>query len=55
MCLTADKKLVFEFQDRELSSPKGLFVDDNGNVIVCGKDCKNIHVITTGAYQHSIG
>ena len=54
MCVTVDKKVVFEFQDPELLCPKGLFVDDNDNVIVCGKVSKNIHVITTGAYQHKV-
>ena len=54
MCVTADKELVYEFQDPELLSPKGIYVDENDNVIVCGKDSANVHVITSGAKQHKV-
>ena len=54
MCVTEDKKLVYEFQDPQLLSPKGIYVDENDNVIVCGKDSANIHVITSGAKQHKV-
>ena len=47
-CLTSDGKIVYQYRDAELDTPCGLFVDDNGAVIVCCQISHTVQVITAG-------
>ena len=50
-CLAGDGKLVYQYRDRELRGPKGLLVDDNDNVIVCGWYSNTVQVITSAGQK----
>ena len=52
-CLKLDGTVIFQYKDPKLSTPRGLCVDDEDNVIVCGRDSHNIHVVTTAAGKKS--
>ena len=52
-CLKSNGKIVYQYRDDELSDPQGLLVDDNDNVIVCGKVSHNVQVITAAGEKHT--
>ena len=51
-CLTSDGKLLYQYRDDDLEGPRGLLVDDNDNVIVCGYACNTVQVITSAGKKH---
>ena len=51
-CLTTDGKLVYQYQDSELESPRGLYVDERNNVVICGHEGRCVHVITAEGRKH---
>ena len=52
-CLTIDGKTLHRYKDDDLKSPRGLFVDDSGNVLVCGACSINtVQVITSAGKKH---
>ena len=53
-CLKSDGTVIFQYNDPELSTPSGLCVDDEDNVIVCGWKCHNIHVVTAAGKKSSV-
>ena len=52
-CLTSNEKIVYQYRDDELISPRGLCVDDNDNVIVCGWSSNIVQVITAAGKKHT--
>ena len=52
-CLTIDGKMVYQYRDKELKSPRGLFVDGNDSAVVCYYYSRRIEVITAGAQKHA--
>ena len=52
-CMTSDGKIVYQYRDHELRHLHGLFVDDNGNVFVCGWLRGTVQVITATGKKHS--
>ena len=53
-CLKSDGTVIFQYKDPELSTPRVLCVDDEDNVIVCGSDSHNIHVVTAAGKKSSV-
>ena len=44
-CLNSQGHVIFQYSDRNLKTPTGLFVDGEGNVLVCGYQSFNVHII----------
>ena len=51
-CLTGDGKIVYQYRDDDLEGPRGLLVDDNDNVIVCGGYSNTVQAITSAGKKH---
>ena len=51
-CLTGDGKMVYQYRDREMISPRRLLVDGNDNVIVCGYYNTTVQMITSAGQKH---
>ena len=47
-----DGKMVYQYEDKELRSPDGIYVDSVGNSIVCGTGSHNVVVITADGRKH---
>ena len=53
-CLKTDGTVIFQYMDLELHGPRGVCVDDEDNVMVCGGDSNNIHVVTSDGKKHFV-
>ena len=53
-CMDPDGTVVYQYKDPELRGPRGLCVDDEDNVIVCGCNSDNIHIVTSAGERSSI-
>lgn len=53
-CMALDGKVVACYWDKELKGPKGLAVDKEGSVYVCGSDSNNIHQLTSNCQKIQI-
>ena len=53
-CLKTDGTIIFQYKDPELQGPMGVAVDEQDNVIVCGADSNNIHIVTNDGKKHSV-
>ena len=51
-CITANGKTVYKYTDKELRKPRGLCVDEENNVIVCGRLTNNIQILTAAGKNH---
>ena len=45
ICLAMDGSTIYQYKDKELKSPKGVYCDDGDNVLVCGYGSNNIQTI----------
>ena len=45
-CLSLDGNIVYQHKDENLKKPRGLIVDTNDHVIVCGRSSGNIQILT---------
>ena len=43
---------MYQYTDDELEQPHGLYLYDNGNVIVCGRSSHNVQVITAAGKKY---
>ena len=54
-CLNSDDgDIAFQYDDAELLWPRGLCCDGDGNLLVCGGDSNNVHVINSEGRKESI-
>lgn len=53
-CMTLDGKVAATYTDKDLKGPKGLAVDKDGSVYVCGSDSNNIHQLTSNCQKIQI-
>ena len=53
-CLNSDGTVIYQYKDPELSQPRGVCVDDEDNIIVCGWNSHNVHVVTAAGKKHSV-
>ena len=53
-CLKTDGTVIFQYKDPELRGPRGVCVDDEDNVMVCGVWSNNHHVVTSDGKKHSV-
>ena len=51
-CFQLDGKMVYQYQDKELKRPNGIYVDSAGNSLLCGGDSHNVVVITADGRKH---
>ena len=51
-CLTTGGKMLYQYSDKELSKPRGLYVDDTDSFIVCGRLIYNVQVITAAGKKY---
>ena len=51
-CFQLDGKMVYQYQDKELKWPNGIYVDSEGNSLVCGWKSHNVVVITADGRKH---
>ena len=51
-CFQLDGKMVYQYKDKELKRPNGIYVDLAGNSLVCGTDSHNVVVITADGRKH---
>ena len=51
-CFTLDRRKVFQFEDKALKGPYGIYVNADGNSIVCGSDSNNVVVITADGRKY---
>ena len=53
-CLSSGGTVIFQYKYSELREPRGVCVDDEDNVIVCGEGSHNVHVVTAAGKKHSV-
>ena len=51
-CFQLDGKIVYQYQDKGLKWPFGIYVDTAGNCLVCGSESDNVVVITADGRKH---
>ena len=51
-CFQLDGKMVYQYQDKELTTPNGIYVDSAGNSLVCGTSSHNVVVVTADGRKH---
>ena len=51
-CMEVDGSIVYQYKDTDLKRPRGLYCDDGDNVMVCGFNSNNIHVITSAGKKY---
>ena len=51
-CFQLDGKMVYQYEDKELKRPHGIYVDSAGNSLVCGTNSHNVVVITADGRKH---
>ena len=52
-CISVDGSLVFNYKHTDLLGPRTVIADVEGNIIVCGWDSHNVHVVTSTGQHHS--
>ena len=45
-CLTSSGTVIYTYKHREMTGPRGLICDSGDNVLVCGCNSRNIHIIS---------
>ena len=53
-CVSVDGSLVFDYKHDDLRAPRTVIADVEGNIIVCGEDSCDIHVVTSTGQHHSV-
>ena len=53
-CISVDGSLVFNYKHTDLRYPRTVIPDLKGNILVCGQDSSNIHVVTSTGQHHSV-
>ena len=51
-CLRYDGSIVFQFKDKDLKRANGLYVDPEGNSLVCGTESNNVIIVTAEGKRH---
>ena len=51
-CLMSDGSTVYQYNDKDLKLPQGVCVDDEENIIVCGRASNNVHIVTASGRKH---
>ena len=51
-CYQLDGRMVYQYKDKELTAPRGIYVDSAGNSLVCGCASDNVVVITSDGRKH---
>ena len=51
-CFQLDGMMVYQYEDKELKEPLGIYVDSAGNSLVCGYLSNNVVVITADGRKH---
>ena len=51
-CMKVDGSIVYQYKDTDLKGPRGLYCDDGDNIMVCGFNSNNIHVITSDGKKY---
>ena len=53
-CISVDDSLIFNYKHTDLRYPRTVIPDEEGNILVCGQDSCNIHVVTSTGQHHSV-
>ena len=53
-CISVDGSLVFNYKHADLRGPRTVIPDEEGNILVCGEESCNIHVVTSTGQHHSV-
>ena len=51
-CFQLDGNMVYQYEDKELERANGIYVDSEGNSLVCGTGSHNVVVITADGRKH---
>ena len=51
-CLMSDGSTVYQCKDKDLKLARGVCVDDEENIIVCGRASNNVHIVTASGRKH---
>ena len=51
-CFQLDGKMVYQFTEKQLKTPLGIYVDSAGNSLVCCRGSHNVVVITADGKKH---
>ena len=51
-CLTPDGNLVYQYKDKEMRAPYGMYADAEDNILVCDLDSNTVHVITANGKKY---
>ena len=52
-CLLPDGKVQYEYRDPEISGDRGICVDREGNIMLCGQASDKVQIVTPGGKKHS--
>ena len=53
ICLAMDGSTIYQYTDKDLNGPKGVYCDDADNVLVCGYGSNNVHMIEANGHKAS--
>ena len=51
-CLISDGSTVYQYKDKNTTRPRGVCVDDEENIFVCGRGSTNVHIVTASGRKH---
>ena len=52
-CLKSDGGVVYQYKDRDLTSPRGVCVDAEDNILLCGNNSNTVQIVTASGKKHS--
>ena len=53
-CMTAEGKPIFTYSDPDLKRPRGIVLDEDDNILLCGEISNNIHVVKSDGTKHKV-
>lgn len=51
-CVTLEGKIVYKYEDKEWRGGLGVFVDENDDAFICGRDSCNVQTVSVSGRKH---
>ena len=51
-CMTTDGNLVYQYEDKKMGNPKGMYVDAEDNILVCDRNSNTVQMVTANGKKY---
>ena len=51
-CMTTDGNLVYQYKDKKLRYPEGMYVDAEDNILICVSGCNTVQMVTANGKKY---